>query len=89
MVDREVEVLEHEGDAVLGAEIGDRLRVSRALSHIGPVTVARGYGKSAFAESRAMKVEPGDVQAFADVDRLRAVASNSLAPSSSASRPRM
>ena len=88
VVDAEVQVLEHEGDAALGAKVGDPAqRVARLEPHRSRHDLARRDRNSAFAEPGAVKIEAGDIQALADLDRLRAVASRAFAPLSSESLP--
>ncbi len=71
MVDGQVQVLEHEGDAALGAKVGDPVqRVARLEPHRSRHDLAGRNRKSAFAEAGAVKVEAGDIQALADLDRF-------------------
>ena len=66
-----------------------RFSVSRAFSHIAPVTVSqRRHRQAALAEAGSMQIEPRDAEPLADLrPSRRAVFSSSAAPSSSESRP--
>jgi hypothetical protein len=71
VIDRQVQVLDHECGAVLGAQIGDAgKRIARLEPHCAGHNLARGDGQSAFAEAGPVRVQPRDIEALADLDRL-------------------
>ncbi len=78
VVDRQIQVLEHEGDAVVGAEVGDPVqRVARFEPHRAGDDLTGRDGKTTLAEAGSVEIEAGDVGRLPTSIDCRAVDSSS------------